>query len=73
MAKGIKCACGSGLQMRALYDARGIYVSYVCDVCEARTRKRYRPEIFTDSNYETLEAIDEDEDTREVGYDPEAD
>ena len=55
-----ECNCGSGLPRRALYDARGIFVAYVCDDCEARVKARYRPEIFDDSNYEADEPIDED-------------
>ena len=28
------CFCGSGLERRALIDARGIFCTYVCDKCE---------------------------------------
>jgi hypothetical protein len=41
--------------------ARGIYVSPVCDSCEARIKAQYRPEVFTDGNYEAEEAIEEEE------------
>lgn len=44
----------------ALYDARGIYVSRVCEDCEEEVKSQYRPEIFADSSYETDEPIDED-------------
>lgn len=44
----------------ALYDARGIYVSRVCKFCVKKIKSQYRPEIFTDSDYETSEPIDED-------------
>ena len=40
------CRCGSGLFDRELEDAAGIFCAYVCDVCEERVRKRYRPSIF---------------------------
>jgi hypothetical protein len=55
------CTCGSNKQRRALYDARGIFCTYVCDDCEQRKMKGFRPEIFTDPRYETDEPIDEDE------------
>ena len=44
---------------RGLYDARGIFVAYVCDKCEKRVKAKYRPEIFTNANYYADEAIDE--------------
>lgn len=43
-----------------LYDARGIYVSRVCDACIDKVKSQYRPEIFDDSSYETDEPIDAD-------------
>jgi hypothetical protein len=55
------CYCGSGKPRRDLVDARGIFCAYVCDACEAEKRKGYRPEIFTDANYEASEPIEEDE------------
>jgi hypothetical protein len=57
---GQDCNCGSGEPCRPLCDARGIFVSYVCDKCEEEKKKGFRPEIFTDSNYYTDEPIDED-------------
>jgi len=38
-----------------LRDARGIFCAYVCDRCEAEKRDRYRPEIFTDCDYDTFD------------------
>jgi len=55
-----ECICGSGLPSEQLYDARGIYVSRVCEACEAEVRSRYRPEIFSDSGYECDEPIEEE-------------
>jgi hypothetical protein len=55
-----KCMCGSGLHKYALYDARGIFCTYVCDKCEDSKAARYRPEIFTDSNYYCEEQIEFD-------------
>ena len=55
------CACGSGRPKRDLYDARGIFCSYVCDDCEAERRARYRPEIFEDGAYEADEDIEPDD------------
>jgi hypothetical protein len=34
-------------------DARGIETARVCNDCIDMKRKRYRPEIFTDSQYES--------------------
>jgi hypothetical protein len=52
------CRCGSGKSRRPLFDARQIFIDYVCDTCEGEVRKSYRPEIFTDPNYQTEEPID---------------
>jgi hypothetical protein len=41
--------------------ARGIYVSRVCEACEVRIQAQYRPEVFTDGNYEADEPIEEEE------------
>jgi hypothetical protein len=46
--------------MCELIDARGIYCCRVCEDCEAEKKARYRPEIFTDSNYYADEPIDEE-------------
>ena len=57
----IFCPCGSGLTWWRLFDASGIYCGRVCDRCEAEKRSRYRPEIFTDPNYETNEPKEPEE------------
>jgi hypothetical protein len=48
------------LDRYGLYDARGIFVAFVCDVCEQEKRKGFRDDIFTDANYWTDEPIDDD-------------
>jgi hypothetical protein len=53
------CHCGSGQYPQTLYDARGIPVGRCCRACEAKLRAKYRPEIFTDSQYECDERIEE--------------
>ena len=58
-----KCSCGSGNFRYALYDARGIFCDYVCEVCEEKVKSKYRPEIFEDGNYECDEPIDDWEET----------
>lgn len=40
------CFCGSSLEKRPLYDAAGIFCTYVCDACEEEKRGRYDPAIF---------------------------
>lgn len=54
------CSCGSGRPRRSLYDARNIFCCYICDTCETVQRSKYRAEIFTDSNYETTEEVEDD-------------
>lgn len=56
-----KCDCGSGLPSFPLYDARGIFVSYICAGCEKSVKAKYRPEIFTNPTYWADEPIEEDE------------
>jgi hypothetical protein len=45
------CPCGSGEPRSEVHDARGIFVTFVCNACEQRKLRTYRPEIFTDPNY----------------------
>ena len=54
------CNCGSGLEKYALNDARGIFCTYACEDCEKEKMKEFRPEVFSDMNYEHDEPIDED-------------
>lgn len=54
------CNCGSKKQPEALFDARGIYVAKVCHDCIKDVKSKYRPEIFTGSDYETSEDIEPD-------------
>jgi hypothetical protein len=56
-----QCPCGSGEVPFIDYDARGISIGYVCDKCQKSQRNKYRPEIFSDGNYECDEPIYEDE------------
>jgi hypothetical protein len=42
-----------------LYDARGIFCTYVCHICEAHKRDQFRPEIFSDPDYWTDEPVEE--------------
>ena len=54
------CFCGSMQHKFAAYDARGIFLTYVCDDCEERKLARYRPEVLSDADYWHDEPIDED-------------
>jgi len=54
------CKCGSGRHSYELIDARGIYVSRVCEKCEDEVKSRYRPEIFEEMNYWTDEPVEEE-------------
>lgn len=53
-----ECPCGSGEYPEAIYDARGIFVNYVCDKCRIDKLAGYRLEIFTNPNYWVDEPID---------------
>lgn len=55
-----ECSCGSGEERYPLYDARGIFCTYVCTKCESEKKESYRSDIFKDSNYEADEPIEED-------------
>jgi hypothetical protein len=54
------CHCGSGLERAAEFDARGIFLTYVCEKCRKEKLSRYRPEVLTDSNYWHEEPIDDE-------------
>lgn len=51
--------CGKEKPTERHFDARGIYITRCCDECWTLLRKRYRPEVLTDSNYECDEPIDD--------------
>lgn len=55
------CHCGSGLERSAEYDARGIFLTYVCEKCRKEKLSHFRPDVLTDPNYWHDEPIDEDE------------
>jgi hypothetical protein len=55
-----ECSCGSGEQPWARYDARGIFLCYCCDNCEAEKLSGFRSEVLTNPNYECDEPIEED-------------
>lgn len=40
------------------YDARGIPLGKVCDLCRDDLLKKYRPEVLTNPNYECDEPIE---------------
>ena len=52
-----RCSCGSDLEREAAYDARGIFLTYVCDDCRKQKLSRYRQDVLTDPNYEAFEPI----------------
>ena len=41
-------------------DARGIFLTYVCDKCESDKMARYRADVLTDSDYWADEPIEDD-------------
>jgi hypothetical protein len=55
------CQCGSEKERWPEYDARGIFLTYVCDDCRKEKLSHYRPEVLTDSNYDLMgETLDDD-------------
>lgn len=53
------CRCGSGEPRHEIHDARGIFVTFACSSCEKEKLKGYRPEIFTNSNYDAPDLGDD--------------
>ncbi len=43
------------------YDARGIYLTFVCDKCRQAKLAKYRPEVLTNPAYECDEPIYEED------------
>jgi len=41
-----------------VYDARGIYLTKVCDKCEKEKLSKYRKEVLDNPSYEADEPID---------------
>lgn len=54
-----KCNCGSGEYQEAEYDARGIFLTYVCSKCRTQKLSGFRPDVLTDPGYWTDEPIEE--------------
>jgi hypothetical protein len=54
------CSCGSGEEHWAEFDARGIFLTYVCEQCRDQKLKKYRKDVLDDPNYWHDEPIDED-------------
>lgn len=55
-----ECPCGSGKPREEIYDARGIFVAFVCDDCRASKLDTYRRDIFTNPSYWTDEPVESD-------------
>ena len=64
------CMCGSGQPRESLFDARGIFCCYVCDICKVSKASRYRIEVLEDPDYdceeEICDDIDEERDDNEL-------
>jgi hypothetical protein len=55
------CGCGSGLQPRMEYDARGIELGNMCNKCKKDRLSKYRPEVLNNPQYEADEPIDQED------------
>ena len=53
-----RCSCGSGEQRIAAYDARGIFLTFVCSKCRKEKLSRYRADVLTNPNYWCDEPIE---------------
>jgi hypothetical protein len=53
-----QCPCGSGCEADAEFDARGIFLCYVCSKCRKEKLSRYRADVLTDASYWCDEAIE---------------
>ena len=47
-----------GLDTWDEYDARGFYLTKVCELCSEYKLSQFRPEVLTDSNYYCDEPIE---------------
>ena len=47
MKTPMPCSCGSGQVSWWEFDAQGIPLAKVCEVCRAKKLARYRPEILS--------------------------
>ena len=56
------CTCGSGLDSRWQYDARGIELCRTCPKCHAEKMERYRKDVLTDPHYIADEPIEPEDD-----------
>lgn len=54
------CSCGSGKQRWPEYDARGIFLAYVCEGCVKEKLSGYRQDVLDNPNYEADEDIEPD-------------
>ena len=54
------CSCNSGLRRWAEYDARGIFLTYVCSRCRKEKLSGFRPDVLTDPHYPASEPIEEE-------------
>jgi len=52
------CACGSGEVREAAYDARGIFLTFVCHKCRKEKLSRYRTDVLENPNYWCDEPIE---------------
>jgi hypothetical protein len=55
------CPCGSGQEADAEFDARGIFLAYVCPNCRKEKLSRYRSDVLTDPGYCCDEPIEPEE------------
>ena len=42
------------------YDARGIFLCFVCEICHESKINKYRPDVLTDPNYWASEYINDE-------------
>lgn len=55
------CPCGSGKPREEARDARGIFLTFVCDACRKRKLAGFRADVLTDPSYPADEPIEGDD------------
>ena len=61
IAEGSKCSCGSGLDSKWEFDARGIPLCKACSKCRKEKLKGYRKDVLDNPKYDADEPIEPDD------------
>ena len=56
-----ECSCGSGKEPWPIEDARGIFLTFVCEECKEEKLSHFRKDVLTDPDYWHDEPIDDED------------